>query len=147
MTHVKLLRLSIILVLVWPSVSTGHWEDPLNCSAMQAQLDKVPEDNWVVSYSGISEDGRDYVVRFSVKGDTLKIEQHHILLPKSQWTGNVPTFSDQILSEWLDWDGDGVYGEWYLFPKGETDCRDALHFMWDESRQTYRLYATGKERT
>lgn len=137
--------LVVAISMLLSEMVDAHLEDPKNCSAMQARLDRVPEDHWKITYVGISEDKRDFIIRFSLAGGSLKLEQHHILLPASQWKDGVPAYSPQILSEWLDWDGDGVYSEWYLFPRGETDCKDAIHFVWNETQQVYQLYTNGKE--
>lgn len=140
------MRYVVLITLLWfitTSIAWSHYEDPSGCDAMVTHL---PNENWVTLYEGISEDGRDYVFRY--RHEVIIIEAHHILLPEAQWTSaSTPAYMPAILSLWLDYNGDGVYGEWYLFPRGQGECTDALHFIWDGDKQVYRLYATGKERT
>ena len=144
---VGFLLIFTILLFGW-IVANAHWEDPQTCNDVVGQFSKTEEAEWEPLYNGISEDGRDYIYRFHFKASQLVVEQHHILLPPAQWEDkDTPTYMPMVLSVWLDWDGNGHYGEWYLFPRQHMDCEDALHFIWDEDHQTYRLYATGKERT
>lgn len=138
----------ISLMLVVMLATPVHWEDPLNCMSMIKDLKDTKTDQWKTTYEGLSEDARDYIIRSTREGDTLKVEEHYQLLPQSQWASpEEPTYLKNILSLWLDFDGDGHYNEWYLFPRGRSNCQDALHFIWDHDLQTYKLYATGKERT
>lgn len=133
------------LVLL-PSLSLSHWEDYKGCKDTYYKIKGLPAE-WEKLYEGTSEDGRDYIVRHKHSSGLIN-EEHYMLLPLSQWKDKqVPEHLEEPISEWLDWDGDGVYSEWYLFPRGKADCEDALHFVWDDKAQTYKLYATGKERT
>lgn len=133
-----------MLLVLLPVLAYGHMEDQAECLVMEKKLRSFAPELWVLDYSGLSEDERDYVMKYSLKGSTLRVEQHHQLYPHSQWHGDVPVYSNEILSEWLDWDGDGIFSEWYLFPRGKTDCADAVHFVWDQSSETYRLRGGGK---
>lgn len=132
------------LLLLFPYTLEGHYEDIEGCDAM---VTRIVGTDFTSKYSGVSEDGRDYIYRAQEKGASLIVEAHFILVPHNQWRDQtVPEYFPPILSLWLDYDGDGHYGEWYLFPRLHTDCTDALHFIWDADRQSYRLYAVGKEK-
>lgn len=147
LTFSTLFSLVSLLNLGPLSIASAHWEDPAGCSKTHEKI-KSLKDEWESVYSGIAEDGRDYVYRWKHKGSTLITEEHFILTPQNQWDKpDEPEHLPVPVSEWLDWDGDGHFGEWYLFPRLKAECSDALHFIWDEKAQTYKLYATGKERT
>lgn len=88
-----------------------------------------------ILYDGISEDQRDFVLRYRAPGDSLVIEDHFMLYPRSQWRNlNKPLYSQEPTSTWKDYDGDGKYGEWYLHGK------ENYHFIWDYDFHTYRQY-------
>lgn len=132
-----MLPLLFVLILLFPGYSWGHYEDLSGCTDTFTHL---PKKEWTVLYHGISEDKRDYLYRLQHRTGPLVIEVHHVLLPVSRWgTPPVPKYMPAILSVWIDYDGDGHFGEWYLFPRGQADCADAIHFIWDVSLQTYRL--------
>jgi hypothetical protein len=134
----------VVLVCVHSlSTSNAHWEDPQGCSVTH---EKVKELEWSKVKEGLSEDGRDYVITWKA-GDVVS-EEHYQLAPKSQWSApDEPAVLPTPISEWMDWDGDGFYSEWFLFPRGQAACEDALHFVWSDQFQTYVLYSKGKERT
>jgi hypothetical protein len=141
-------RLLLTSLMLFSSVSlaNAHWEDPSGCAKTHEKIMSFKE--WDRTYHGVSEDGRDYVYRWKQKDTNLATEEHFMLLPPSQWEKkDEPEHMPMPLSEWIDWDGNGHYDEWFLFPRGTPDCNDALHFVWDNKDQTYKLYATGKERT
>lgn len=142
-----MLRFLIVLVMVLsPNLATAHWEDPQGCAATYQKI-KGMEGDWKLLYDGVSEDGRDYIKRYQHDSGLIN-EEHLAILPRVQWAEkDTPEHTDQVLSEWLDWDGDGHYSEWYLFPRGQAACEDALHFVWSNQAQTYVLYATGRKRT
>lgn len=123
----------------------AHYEDPVGCDRA---FKHMPDDGWTLLYAGISEDGRDFIYRFLHTDKAVLVEEHHILLPRNQWDNeNDPRFMMEILSMWIDANQDGHYEEWFLFPRNQSDCADAIHFKWDSTRQSYVLYDGGKERT
>jgi hypothetical protein len=139
----KRVLLTISLCLLGTS-ALAHWEDPQGCGLTREKITEIKE--WSKVKEGLSEDGRDYVITWKA-GDVIS-EEHYQLAPKSQWSApDEPAVLPSPISEWLDWDGDGFFGEWFLFPRGQAACEDALHFVWSSQLQTYVLYAKGKERT
>lgn len=136
---------STTMLLAMVLATPVHWEDPASCNNM---IQSMKAADYTETYNGLSEDGRDYVIRWKQRETGAIVEEHHNLYPPSQWEDSkTPAYMEAVLSLWIDWDGDGTFGEWFLFPRGEASCYDALHFQWDADLQTYKLYAAGKERT
>lgn len=141
-------RLSVCVGMLLLAVSVdgrGHWEDPTGCHQAKKTLGQY---DYVTLYEGLAEDGRDWVVRQRAVNRDLVVEEHYYLLPPSQWPDpKTPAHLPILLSAWLDWDGDGHYGEWYIFARGRgAECQDALHFTWDPEAGTYRLVPDARER-
>jgi len=122
----------------------AHWEDPQGCNKMVQTIPKL--DAMTSVYKGISEDKRDYIFEWQQTDGPIHITEHHILLPPAQWKDpKDPEYFEPILSFWIDWDGSGQAEEFWVFPRGNANCDDALHFIWDGERQTYLLVQSGKD--
>lgn len=139
----KVLIAALIMILLSVSPALAHWEDPRGCDAAVEEMGSL---SWTDTFSGLSDDGRDYIIKKESTAGLIKIEEHHMVLPKSQWEApDKPAFYEPTLSAWIDRDGDGRYEEFFLFPRGQGYCGDAMHFVWDGKDQTYKLLQTGKD--
>ena len=140
----KKLLIALGMTVLLASPVAAHWEDPAGCDKMIESLSSIQE--WTETFSGLSDDGRDYIIRKKDKAGPAIIEEHHMVLPKSQWTdGTTPAYYEPVLSAWVDIDGDGRFEDFFLFPRGQAYCGDAMHFVWDKKDQTYKLLQTGKD--
>ena len=136
--------ITLIMTLLCVSPVLAHWEDPKGCDAAIEEMSVIQE--WEETFNGLSDDGRDYIIRKKDKVSPVNIEEHHMVLPKSQWEKpDQPAYYEPTLSAWIDRDGDGRFEEFFLFPRGQGYCGDAMHFIWDGKDQTYKLLQTGKD--
>ena len=93
--------------------------------------------DYEILYDGISEDQRDYIIRYRVQGEVPVTEDHYTLYPYTQWrTPSVPSYHPYPYSTWKDYDGDGLYTEWYQ----HNYYGQGNRFIWDYDSNTYNAY-------
>lgn len=135
-----LLLAVILFLLILTRAAYSHMEDAAGCFT----IPKVEPLQQV--YAGISEDERDYIKQYDVRGyGRADMEEHYILLPKAQWKGGKPTYLPKRMSVWIDNDEYTGWDHWYIDPRGQGNCLDYVHMMYDKELGVWRLYVPHHE--
>lgn len=151
----KVLGVCVLLsvaVVGYPVPAGGVWEDPNACWRTMRELNKHKLN---LLKEGLAPDSREYTKLWKAANSPLLVEERFFIVPpeqtrrqpaQNQQPGEEVAYLEPAISVWFDWDGNGEFSEWYLDPIGRGNCRDTLHFLWDEATGKYFL-TPGQDRS
>ena len=133
------IALAFYLLSLVPS-ARAHMEDHSGCVTVPKF--SVIKLNAIPYYEGVSDDGRDYIVQFNLRGlNYADLEYRFILAPPAQRKGGKATpVHWNPVGVWVDSDDRRGWDDWWIDPRGNGNCKDLIHLKWAKDLEHWVLW-------